>query len=135
MNNNLSIVSIQEFQSFENKEEYIYVNFSNAYSIKVIPFYESICENEINKLIKFFYQITDVDIRVEDLTVKIHLVLLKILIDGEKNTIVLNDVGISKDSREFLIDSFNKILNNFANKNIIIIENIFSEPNFKYFKK
>lgn len=110
------------------------MNFSNAYSIKVIPFYESICENEINKLIKLFYQITDVDIRVEDLTGKIHLVLLKILIDGEKNTIVLNDVGISKDSREFLIDSFNKILNNFANKNIII-ENIFSEPNFKYFKK
>jgi hypothetical protein len=86
-------------------------------------------------LIKLFYELTNIEIRGDDLVGKIHLILLKILGDEETNNILINNIGLSKDSYAFLVDNLNKILKNYDNKNVIIVENTFSKPDFKYLKK
>lgn len=130
MNSNLSKISFQALQDLKNKEEYIFINFDYSYSIKIIPFFEKIEMNERNSLIDSFFHLTNNIIRIDDLLGKLHIILLKILVDGEKN-LVINSIGLSENSIEFLIDNLKKILDNFDNKNLIIIEDNSHEP-FKF---
>ncbi|MEJ5104368.1 hypothetical protein [Chryseobacterium sp. MYb328] len=130
MNSNLSKISFQELQDLKNKEEYIFINFNYSYSIKIISFFEKIDMKERDSLIDSFFHLTNTNIRIDDLLGKLHVVLLKILVDGEKN-LIINSIGLSENSIEFLIDNMRKILDNFDNKNLIIIENNSHKP-FKF---
>ncbi|MFP7655378.1 hypothetical protein [Chryseobacterium proteolyticum] len=130
MNSKLSKINFQELQNLKNKEEYIFINFDYLYSIKIIPFFEKIEINERNSLIDYFFHLTNTNIRIDDLLGKLHVILLKILVDGEKN-LIINSIGLSENSIEFLIDNMKKILDNFENKNLIVIENNSHEP-FKF---
>lgn len=130
MNSNLSKIGFQELQDLKNKEEYIFINFDYSYSIKIIPFFEKIEMKERDSLIDSFFHLTNNNIRIDDLLGKLHIILLKILVDGEKN-LVINSIGLSDNSIEFLIDNLRKILDNFDNRNLIIIENNSYEP-FKF---
>lgn len=130
MNSNLSKIVFQELQDLKNKEEYIFINFDYSYSIKIIPFFEKIEMKERDSLIDSFFHLTNNNIRIDDLLGKLHIILLKILVDGEKN-LVINSIGLSDNSIEFLIDNLRKILDNFDNRNLIIIENNSYEP-FKF---
>ncbi|MDH6254457.1 hypothetical protein M2347_004184 [Chryseobacterium sp. H1D6B] len=126
--NNLSIINQQELDYLKGTKECIFINFDYEYSTKIIPFYNKIKEKQ--KLINFFYQLTSINIRTEDLLGKLHLILLQILIDEQEkqsNIIIINSIGFSQDSLQFLINNLNKILNHFENKNIYILENSSNE--------
>ncbi|RQO42318.1 hypothetical protein DBR39_00125 [Chryseobacterium sp. KBW03] len=130
MNSKLSKINFQELQDLKNKEEYIFINFDYSYSIKIIPFFEKINIKEKDSLVDFFFHLTNTNVRIDDLLGKLHLILLKILVDGERN-LVINSIGFSENSIEFLTDNMIKILDYFDNKNLIIIENSSHEP-FKF---
>jgi hypothetical protein len=46
MNSRLSIINLEESQNLGNKKGDVYINFLYTYSIKVYPFYESICKKD-----------------------------------------------------------------------------------------
>lgn len=74
---------------------------------------------------KLFNQLSGIEIRVDDNLGKLHIILLKLLVDGEKNNIVISTIAFSITSFEFLIDNFKKIFKNLdclENKNMIILE-------------
>lgn len=125
MNNKTSIITVKELQTLENKNEYIFVNFAYQCSLRIDHFYEQIKKSERNKLIKLFNQLTDVEIRVDDTLGKLHIILLKLLMNGEQNNIVISTIGFHIISFDFLISNLKKIFNNLnslTNKNIIIVE-------------
>lgn len=54
---------------------------------------------------------------------RLNIILLKILIDGQKDNILISSIGFNIISFEFLIDNFIKIFrNHFDNKRIIILD-------------
>lgn len=134
--NAISIISSKELQTLNSKNDYIFINFDYKYAIKISFFYEKIKKSERNRLIKLFYQLTSIEIRVDDTLGKLHIILLKLLIDGEKNKIIISDIGFIKNSFTFLVDNFRKIfenLNNLKDKSVIIVEcNLDIPENIKY---
>ncbi|NIF03887.1 hypothetical protein F3J23_00370 [Chryseobacterium sp. Tr-659] len=137
--NKISTITLQEIQTLENKNEYIFVNFAYTQSLKINYFYDEIKKSERNKLIKLFNQLTDIEIRVDDTLGKLHIVLLKLLINGKQNNIVISTIGFHMISFEFLINNFKKIFNNLnglENKNLIIVEcNINNQEDIKYLEE
>lgn len=129
--NGISIIDSKKLQFLENKNEYIFVNFAYPYAIKINFYYETIKKSGRNKLIKLFNQLTGVEIRTNDTLGKLHIILLKLLIDGEKDNIVISSIAFHMVSFEFLIDNFKKIFQNLdglENKNIIILECNLNNP-------
>lgn len=137
--NKISIVTLKELLTLENKNEYIFVNFAYKHSLKIGCFYDEIKKSERNKLIKLFNQLTGIEIRVDDTLGKLHIILLKLLINGEQNNIIISTIGFHIISFEFLINNFKKIFNNLnglANKNIIIVEcNLNNQEDIKYLEE
>ena len=134
---NLSITDQRKLDYLKENNKFIFINFDNKYSIKIIPFYNEIRDKQ--KLIELFNQLTNLEIRVEDLLGKLHLVILKILINEDENPspndIIINSIGLSKNSILFLIDNLNKIISRFKNRNIYILDNTSSdEVIFSYSK-
>lgn len=127
MNSNISKISFQELQYLKNKKEYIFINFDYSYSIKIIPFFEKIEMKERDYLIDSFLHLTNTNIRIDDLLGKLHVIILKILVNGEKN-LIINSIGLSENLIEFLTDNLRKILDNFDTINLIIVENSSQEP-------
>lgn len=133
----LLIINQRELDYLIEKKEAILVNFGCENSVKIIPFYNKIEDKK--KLIEFFFKLTSIDIRIEDLLGKLHLVILQILIDGDKNStqndVIVNNIGLSYNSTQFLIDNLNKIIKHFKNRNIYILENYANETiTFSYNK-
>jgi len=123
--NKISIINLKGLQSLVNKDEYIFVNFDYKKALKISYFYDEIRKKERSKLIDLFKQLTGIEIRVDDTLGKLNIILLKLLIDGTKNNIVISNIGFHKVSFEFLIGNLNKILENLnglMDKNIIIVE-------------
>lgn len=123
--NKISIINLKGLEALGNKDEYIFVNFDYKNALRIGYFYDEIRKKERNKLIDLFKQLTDVEIRVNDTLGKLNIILLKLLIDGTKNNIVISNIGFHIVSFEFLIDNLNKILENLnglKDKNIIIVE-------------
>ncbi|QBJ88078.1 hypothetical protein DDI74_18315 [Chryseobacterium gleum] len=136
MENKISIIGSEELKDLIDTKEYIYINFSDEYSIKINPFFESIDNSEKKTLIQLFFQLTSINIRIDDLLGKLHIIVLKILLDGKKDNIIINSLGFSNDSIIFLKSNFEKILQNFKNKNLIIYKFEVKEPsNFVYRKR
>ncbi|MET3529002.1 hypothetical protein DRF59_20630 [Chryseobacterium flavum] len=134
---NLSIIDQRKLDYLKENKDFIFINFDNEYSIKIIPFYNGLRDKQ--KLIELFNQLTNLDIRVEDLLGKLHLVILKILINEDENPssndIIINSNGLSQNSIQFLIDNLNTILARFKNRNIYILENTSNdELTFSYSK-
>lgn len=134
---NLSIIDQRKLDYLKENKDFIFINFDNEYSIKIIPFYNG--PRDKQKLIELFNQLTNLDIRVEDLLGKLHLVILKILINEDENPssndIIINSNGLSQNSIQFLIDNLNTILARFKNRNIYILENTSNdELTFSYSK-
>jgi len=123
--NPVSIINLKGLQTLVNKDEYIFVNFDYKNALKIGCFYDEIRKKERNKLIDLFKQLTGVEIRVDDTLGKLNIILLKLLIDGTKNNIVVSNIGFHIMSFEFLISNLKKILENLnglMDKNIIIVE-------------
>jgi len=123
--NKISIINLKGLEALGNKDEYIFVNFDYKNALRIGYFYDEIRKKERNKLIDLFKQLTGVEIRVDDTLGKLNIILLKLLIDGTKNNIVISNIGFHIVSFEFLIDNLNKILENLnglKDKNIIIVE-------------
>lgn len=123
--NKISIINLKELEALGNKDEYIFVNFDYKNALRIGYFYDEIRKKERNKLLDLFKQLTGVEIRVNDTLGKLNIILLKLLIDGSKNNIVISNIGFHIVSFEFLIDNLNKILENLnglKDKNIIIVE-------------
>ncbi|WP_330744415.1 hypothetical protein [Chryseobacterium sp. CP-77] len=136
MENKISIIGSEELKDLIDTKEYIYINFSDEYSIKINPFFESIDNSEKKTLIQLFFQLTSINIRIDDLLGKLHIIVLKILLDGKKDKIIINSLGLSNDSIIFLKSNFEKILQNFKNKNLTIYKFEVKEPsNFVYKKR
>lgn len=123
----ISKISFQELQHLKNKEKYIFINFDYSYSIKIIPFFEKIEMKEKDYLIDSYLHLTNTNIRVDDLLGKLYIIILKILVNGEKN-LIINSIGLSESSIEFLIKNLWEILDNFDTMNIIIVESNSQEP-------
>lgn len=123
---NLSIIDQGKLDYLKENKEFIFINFDNEYSIKIIPFYNEIRDKQ--KLIELFNQLTNLDIRVDDLLGKLHLVILNILVNEDEkpshDDIIINSIGFSQNSIQFLIDNLNTIITRFKNRNIYILENI-----------
>ncbi|HHM0730642.1 TPA: hypothetical protein ACRFJD_003698, partial [Elizabethkingia anophelis] len=102
--------------------------------IKIIPFYENLKKEEQINLIQYFFQLTNINIRVNDLLGKLSITILKALIDGENQDIIINSIGLSENSISFLTEHLKKILNNFKDKNIFIVKNNQNTIDFDFSK-
>jgi hypothetical protein len=123
--NEISIINSKELKTLGNKNEYIFVNFADNNALKISYFYDEIKKNERNKLISLFKQLTGIEIRLDDILGKLHIVLLKLILEGKKDNIVISSIGFHMASFEFLIDNFKTIFENLCelvNKKIIIVE-------------
>lgn len=108
---------------FGNNIEKILINFNLNESIKIIPFFEKIKQKELNNFISVFNNI-GIDLRLDDLLGKLHIVILKFLIDKQKKQIlIINDIGFTPISIDFLKLNFSNLINKFENKSIIIYSN------------
>ena len=108
---------------FGNNIEKILINFNLNESIKIIPFFEKIKQKELNNFISVFNNIV-IDLRLDDLLGKLHIVILKFLIDKQKKQIlIINDIGFTPISIDFLKLNFSNLINKFENKSIIIYSN------------
>ncbi|MEI3790170.1 MULTISPECIES: hypothetical protein [unclassified Chryseobacterium] len=122
--NRISIISSNELKTLE-KNEYVFVNFAHRSALKISYFYEKIKKDERDKLMKLFNQLTGIEIRVDDNLGKLNIILLKLLMDGEKDNIIISNIGFHMVSFDFLISNLEKIFENLdglSNKNIIIVE-------------
>lgn len=109
--------------SFENDNDVIFINFSSSDSIKIIPFFEKIKKGEVDK-IKEIFKSLEINLRLDDLLGKLHIVLVKILLDDEKRQIlIIDDVGFTSISIKFLQLNFSNLISNFKNKAIIVLDN------------
>jgi len=129
--NKISIINSKDLQTLKDMNEYIFVNFAYKYSLKIGYYYDEIKKNERVKLIHLFNQLTGIEIRVDDTLGKLHIILLKLLMDGKKDNIVISNVGFHMIAFEFLIDNLKKIFENLkelVNKNIIIVECNLNNP-------
>lgn len=137
--NDISIINLNVLSSLKYKDEYIFVNFAYDKAIKIGFFYDEIDQNELSKLVLLFFQLTGIEIRLDDVLGKLHIILLKLLIDGEKDNIVISNIGFHMQSFEFLIDNLKKIfesLNGLINKKIIIVEcNLNSFEDIRYLEQ
>jgi len=129
MNIKLGIIQILkkdltiENLSFGDEISVTLINFDKYNSIKIIPFFENIKKKELSILINIFNSI-HVNIRLDDLLGKLHIVMLKFLIDKKtKQVLVVNDIGLTPNSINFLIQNFEKLIEGFENKSIIIYTN------------
>lgn len=123
--NEISIINCKELKTLRTKNEYIFVNFAYNNSLKIGYFYDEIKKDERNKLISLFKQLTGIEIRLDDTLGKLHIVLLKLILDGKRDNIVISSIGFHMTSFEFLIDNFKTIFENLdelVNKKIIILE-------------
>ena len=132
-NNNMDNIRLGTFQIidkdlfnkdlfFRNNIEVILINFSSDTSIKIIPFFEKIEKKEVDKLVSIFRSL-NIDLRLDDLLGKLHLVLLKILIDEQKRQmLIVDDVGFTKASINFLQINFSHLMPKFENKSIIVLD-------------
>ncbi len=108
--------------SFGNNTEVILINFNLDTSIKIIPFFEKIEKNEVDKLVSVFRSL-DIDLWLNDLLGKLHIVLLKILSDEQKKQIlIIDDVGFTSTSINFLQLNFDNLMSKFENKSIVVFE-------------
>ena len=137
--NRVSIINSKELQTLKDMNDYVFVNFAYDNALKIGYFYDEIRKNERIKLINLFNQLTGIEIRVDDTLGKLHIILLKLLIDGKKDNIVISNVGFHMISFEFLIDNLKKIfqhLNELVNKNVIIVEcNLNNPEDIKYLEQ
>lgn len=137
--NIVSIINSRELQTLKDMNDYIFVNFAYKYALKISYFYDEIKKNERVKLINLFNQLTGIEIRVDDTLGKLHIILLKLLIDGKKDNIVISSVGFHMIAFDFLIDNLKKIfknLNELVDKNVIIVEcNLNNSEDIKYLEQ
>ncbi|PWB26431.1 hypothetical protein [Flavobacterium sp. HTF] len=76
----------------------------------------------MDELINVFKSL-ELDLRLDDLLGKLHIVLLKLLLDSEANKVlIIDDVGFTSTSINFLESNFNNIMPRFKNKSIIILD-------------
>lgn len=109
--------------SIKNDNDVIFINFSSEDSIKIIPFFEKIKKSEVDKIIEIFKSL-EVNLRLDDLLGKLHVVLVKILLDDEKRQIlIIDDVGFTSTSIKFLQLNFCNLMSRFKNKAIIVLDN------------
>ena len=117
--------------SFGNNTEVILINFNLDTSIKIIPFFEKIEKNEVDKLVSVFRSL-DIDLWLNDLLGKLHIVLLKILSDEQKKQIlIIDDVGFTSTSINFLQLNFDNLMSKFENKSIVVFERRDNEESSK----
>lgn len=129
--NEISIISVKELQFLNNKNEYIFIHFGYPSAAKIGVLYNKIKKKERNYLISIFFELTGIDIRVEDMLGKLHVVLLKILVDGTMNNIVISNIAFLPSSFAFLMDNLKKIfdnLKNLENKKVIIVDCDLNDP-------
>ncbi|MBP1221734.1 hypothetical protein [Flavobacterium sp. 1355] len=109
--------------SFENDNDIIFINFGSQDSIKIIPFFEKIKKGEVEKIIEIFKSL-EINLRLDDLLGKLHIVIVKILLDDEKRQIlIIDDVGFTSTSIKFLQLNFCSLMSRFKNKAIIVLGN------------
>ncbi len=109
--------------SFENDNDVTFINFSSEDSIKIIPFFEKIKKGEVDKIMEIFKSL-EVNLRLDDLLGKLHIVLVKILLDNEKRQLlIIDDVGFTSTSINFLQLNFSNLMSRFKNKAIIVLDN------------
>jgi len=130
--NKIQIIDLNSLKTLTDKDKFIFVNFDYKYALKISYFYEEITKKERIELIHLFKQLTNIEIRVDDMLGKLHIILLKLLRDAKKDYIVISTIGFNIKSFQFLIDNFNKIFKNsnyLNNKHIIIVECNFNDEN------
>lgn len=109
--------------SFKNDNDVTFINFSSEDSIKIIPFFEKIKKGEVDKIMEIFKSL-EVNLRLDDLLGKLHIVLVKILLDNEKRQLlIIDDVGFTSTSINFLQLNFSNLMSRFKNKAIILLDN------------
>ncbi|WP_395062154.1 hypothetical protein [Flavobacterium sp.] len=112
--------SIDEY--FPIKEtSHVLINFNSDKSVHIIPFFEEIKRRQLDNYLNIFLNL-GIHLRLDDLLGKLHIVILKFLIDNKNDEIlIVNDVGFTSKSIVFLSDNVNLLLKNFNNKSVIII--------------
>lgn len=99
---------------------FILINFDSKSSVKIIPFFNEIKSKELNTLIGFFAKY-GINIRLNDLLGKLHVVVLKMLLEEKGKLVVLiNDIGLTYSSIDFLVSNFNIFMGRLENKLTII---------------
>lgn len=129
--NEISIISVKELQFLNNKNEYIFIHFGYTSTTKIDVLYNKIKKKERSYLINLFSELTGIDIRVEDILGRLHIVLLKTLVDGTMNNIVISNIAFLPSSFAFLMDNLKKIfdnLRNLDNKKVIIVDCDLNDP-------
>ncbi|MBP1167401.1 MULTISPECIES: hypothetical protein [unclassified Chryseobacterium] len=137
--NEILLINLKELKFLKNKNEYVFLNFAYGDALMITSFYDKIRKKERNNLIRLFNQLTNIELRTDDILGKLHIDILKILVDQKKDTIIITNIGFPSESISFLIDNFNKVfsnLNTLKNKKVIIVECELNNPeNDKYFEE
>ena len=112
-------ISLNELKLKDVAIEFILVNFETKSAIKIIPFFNTIKSVELVSLVNFFVEL-GVNIRLDDLLGKLHIVILKLLLqDNKEQIIMVNDVGLTTSSVDFLLSNFNLMKDKIKNKSVL----------------
>lgn len=100
------------------------INFDSATSIKIITYYNNLDKKEKDRIVKIFNEL-NIFIRTDDSLGKLHFVILHMLIKtGDPEILIINDVGLSNNSLNFLKANFDHIMSYYKNKALIIYSNL-----------
>lgn len=106
--------------TFQEIINFVYVNFDKDSSIKIIPHFEKIKKKEFDEL-NIFFNNFNIKLRTDDYLGKLHFVVLKILLENSNKTVLLiNNVGLTNASIDFLKNNFDKIMFKFKDKLILV---------------
>lgn len=113
-------ISLDYLKSKNATMKFVLVNFDYKSSIKIIPFYNTLKKKELTTLLSFFAE-CGINLRVDDLLGKLHIVILKILLQkDDEQVIIVNDVGFTASSIDFLLSNFISLKDKFKNRSIIV---------------
>jgi hypothetical protein len=106
--------------SFTNDADIVFINFNIDNSIKIIPYFEKIKKKELKALTNVFSNF-NISLRTDDFLGKLHFVMLKFLNEEQKKQVlIVNHVGLTNESIDFLQLNFNRLINQYKNKLIIV---------------
>lgn len=112
-------IFLEDIKSKDVSKKIVLVNFEAKSSIKIILFFNTIKRRELDDLRIFFVK-QGVNLRLDDLLGKLHIVILKILMENNsKQIIIISDVGFTNTSIDFLLANFKLFQNKFKNKSVV----------------
>ncbi|THD33334.1 hypothetical protein [uncultured Flavobacterium sp.] len=117
-------ISLDYLKSKNVTTKFVLINFASKSSLKIIPFFNTIKNEELTALLNLFTEFA-INLRLDDLLGKLHIVILKILSqDDNEQMIIIHDAGFTNSSIDFLVSNLNLLKHQLQNKSVIVCPNL-----------